>query len=246
MNNIVEHFYQHTHQLAECANLRQLETVCGRYLYSLGGQFFKYAWTPPTISGDPQPVAFFTCPEPWLQQYAQQGYGRTDPKFRHCQQSQHAVEWDAQCIGSQVTQQRIRPQDRAFWRDTLDMGMANGATIPIRGIAGSTGMLCIAYEGAYVPRESAPLPLLEAWAMHVHTHVERLHVKQQLRSPLTRREQEVLKWTVLGKTADGIGDTLHISSNTVLFHLGNLRRKFGVANKHHLIAKALALGLVNF
>lgn len=126
------------------------------------------------------------------------------------------------------------------------MGMGNGATIPIRGMAGSTGMLCIAYEGGYVTHESAPLPLLEAWAMHLHTHVERLHIQQQLPQPLSRREQEILKWTVLGKTADEIGDILHISTNTVLFHLGNLRRKLAVSNKHHLIAKALSLGLVSF
>lgn len=126
------------------------------------------------------------------------------------------------------------------------MGMGYGATIPIRGMGGSKGMLCIAYEAAYVEHELAPLLLLEAWAMHLHTHIERLYTAQQLTSPLSQREQEILKWTVLGKTADDIAGILNLSKNTVLFHLNNLRRKLNVSNKHHLIAQAFALHLVSF
>jgi len=247
MNNTISaHFYTQVQRLSECTTTHQLQAVCSGYLHSMGGQYYKYQWTPPAITTTHTPLTFFTCPDSWLQHYAHQGYEEYDPKIRYCDGHQHPISWNTQTIGQTLTHHQTPQQDRAFWQDTLDMGMGNGATIPIRGMGGSKGMLCIAYEAAYVEDELAPLPLLEAWAMHLHTHIERLYTAEQLTSPLSQREQEVLQWTVLGKTADDIAGILNLSTNTVLFHLNNLRRKLNVSNKHHLIAQAFALRLVNF
>lgn len=247
MNNATStRFYEQVQRLSQCTDTQQIEAICGEYLYSLGGQYHKYCWHPPRIISASKPIEFFTCPDSWLAHYAHQRYGTDDPKVRYCNGHQHPADWNAATIGQQLVSQQIPAQDRAFWRDTLDMGLGNGATIPIRGMGGSKGMLCITYEGAYVEAELAPLPVLEAWAMHLHFHMERLYSSQQLTSPLSQREQEVLQWTVHGKTADDIADILNISNNTVLFHLNSLRRKFNVSNKHHLIAQAFALRLVDF
>lgn len=61
---------------------------------------------------------------------------------------------------------------------------------------------------------------------------------------LTRRELEVLRWTLGGKTAWEIGQILAISDNTVLFHLKTSMRKFGVNSKHQAALKAVSLGLL--
>jgi DNA-binding CsgD family transcriptional regulator len=247
MNNAIStYFYEQVQQLSKCTDTQQIQAVCGEYLHSLGGQYYKYQWNPPTIVTPAKYVEFFTCPDLWLEHYADQNYGENDPKIRYCNGHQHPASWNACAIGQKLASRHIPLQDQTFWQDTLDMGLGNGVTIPIRGMGGSKGMLCIAYECAYVENELAPLPLLEAWAMHLHTHMERLYTAEQLTSPLSQREQEVLQWTVLGKTADDIADILNLSTNTILFHLNNLRRKLHVSNKHHLIAQAFALRLVNF
>jgi len=60
---------------------------------------------------------------------------------------------------------------------------------------------------------------------------------------LTAREKECLHWIVYGKTAWEIGMILNISKNTVIFHVENLKRKFNVNNRHHLIVKAICSGI---
>jgi len=237
-------FYQYVQKLEDCSDIVELKQVCEDYLHQLGGKFFKYAWIPPAITTTPAPISFFTCPDPWLNHCTEQGYNISDPKSRYCNEHSHPVEWSDHIIGKSLSSKEVPAQDYNFWQDTLDMGLGNGATIPIRGIGGSKGMFCIAYEGSYVEKEAAPLPLMEAWAMHLHSHIERLYIAQQLSRPLSEREQEVLKWTVIGKTAEEIGNILNISANTVLFHLNNLRRRLNVSNKHHLIARAFTLRLV--
>ncbi len=53
---------------------------------------------------------------------------------------------------------------------------------------------------------------------------------------LSEREIEVLKWLAEGKTSWEIGVILNISERTVKFHVQNLMRRLGAANRHHLVA----------
>ena len=61
---------------------------------------------------------------------------------------------------------------------------------------------------------------------------------------LSAREQEILKWTLAGKSNHVIGQLLSISLSTVNFHLRSAMGKLGVSSKHHAAAKANSLGLI--
>ncbi len=61
---------------------------------------------------------------------------------------------------------------------------------------------------------------------------------------LSAREQEILKWTLAGKSNQVIGQLLNISLSTVNFHMRSAMSKLGVASKHQAAAKAHALGLI--
>ena len=61
---------------------------------------------------------------------------------------------------------------------------------------------------------------------------------------LSAREQEILKWTLSGKSNHVIGQLLNISLSTVNFHLRSAMGKLGVASKHQAAAKASGLGLI--
>lgn len=63
---------------------------------------------------------------------------------------------------------------------------------------------------------------------------------------LTKREVEILKWTVEGKTAWEIGSILNIAERTVNFHIQNVMEKFGVHNKTQAAAKAVGMGFLDF
>ena len=61
---------------------------------------------------------------------------------------------------------------------------------------------------------------------------------------LSAREQEILKWTLAGKSNQVIGQLLNISLSTVNFHMRSAMGKLGVASKHQAAAKAHTLGLI--
>jgi PAS domain S-box-containing protein len=61
---------------------------------------------------------------------------------------------------------------------------------------------------------------------------------------LTAREREIVRLVALGGTAREIGDELHISHDTVRTHVRNAMEKLHARSRAHLVAKALAQGLV--
>jgi DNA-binding CsgD family transcriptional regulator len=61
---------------------------------------------------------------------------------------------------------------------------------------------------------------------------------------LSSREQEILKWTLAGKSNHVIGQLLNISLSTVNFHLRSAMSKLGVASKHQAAVKAQSMGLI--
>lgn len=61
---------------------------------------------------------------------------------------------------------------------------------------------------------------------------------------LTAREQEILKWTLAGKSNHVIGQLLNISLSTVNYHLRTAMGKLGASTKHQAAARANALGLL--
>ena len=63
---------------------------------------------------------------------------------------------------------------------------------------------------------------------------------------LTERQTQVLQLAVLGFTAKETARQLGISKNTVDEHLGEARRRAGVATKAQLIAWAVASGIVPY
>lgn len=61
---------------------------------------------------------------------------------------------------------------------------------------------------------------------------------------LSRRQEEVLKWTAQGKTSWETSVILQCAEATVNYHLKQVFRKLGVTNKPHAVSKALRLGLI--
>jgi len=231
--------YDHIAQLDQCINIEQIEQVCQRYLQTTGVESFKYSWQPPTTT-QADNIAFWTCSERWMERYNQKGYEKNDPKIRYAENNHLPIFWDVESIKQQLEKQKASDID--FWQDSINLGVAHGVTIPIRGVAGSKGSLCMALDTQ--ANGETLLPNYEVWTMYLHNHIERIFRIEQLTTPLSKRELEVLKWTAIGENCEQVAQRLFISNNTILFHLRNLRKKLGVINKHQLIARALSLGLV--
>ena len=64
------------------------------------------------------------------------------------------------------------------------------------------------------------------------------------RPELTDREREILRLLVGGATNREVGDQLHLSHNTIKFHIRQLLEKAGVSNRTELATKAALQGWV--
>lgn len=64
------------------------------------------------------------------------------------------------------------------------------------------------------------------------------------RPALTQRENEVLHFLAEGRTAQKIGDELHLSEATIKTHLHNLYEKLGVSDRAAAVATAMRWGLL--
>jgi DNA-binding CsgD family transcriptional regulator len=61
---------------------------------------------------------------------------------------------------------------------------------------------------------------------------------------LTRREIQVLQWAMVGKTSSEIAETIHLSVNTVNFHIKSAMQKLSCTSRSQAFLKALSLGLL--
>jgi LuxR family quorum sensing-dependent transcriptional regulator len=65
-----------------------------------------------------------------------------------------------------------------------------------------------------------------------------------IKTKLTARESEVLRWVANGKSAWEIGEILNITKRTVDEHVQGGVRKLGAANRTHAVAIALRDGII--
>jgi DNA-binding CsgD family transcriptional regulator len=96
------------------------------------------------------------------------------------------------------------------------------------------------------------LALIKSISNHLRPHLHAAATRAlrgKLRSQtacelLSHREREILRWTKDGKSRWEISKILSISDETVKFHLRNVMRKLGVANRTQAVAVALTAGLI--
>ena len=93
--------------------------------------------------------------------------------------------------------------------------------------------------------------LLELLVPHLHAVLTRVISNSdntgemnEVRSPITVRESEILQWVHKGKTNWEISVILNISPHTVKNHVQNILRKLNVQNRSHAAVKASRMGLV--
>lgn len=82
-------------------------------------------------------------------------------------------------------------------------------------------------------------------ALLVHDAPADIHSPQARLRNLSAREQEVLRWVVLGKTSNEIGDLLGISTKTVEAHRANLGAKLDLHDVPALVRFAIRAGLIS-
>lgn len=178
----------------------------------------------------------------WRIKYDKNRMSYIDPVVNHSCRSTTPLLW-----GPLLFEQ---PVQVALIEEASAYGLRYGLVFPIHGPNGEVGLITFASEGLADPVKNAELmqviPILgivRDFAFESSLKFVAAHI-QKAKPNLTPREQEILKWTMAGKSMWEISRILICSESNVNFHITNVRRKFGVRTKHQAIIQAIKLGIV--
>ncbi|MDH7801594.1 MULTISPECIES: helix-turn-helix transcriptional regulator [unclassified Rhizobium] len=124
------------------------------------------------------------------------------------------------------------------------LGVTAGLMVPVNGMNGNRHLMNFA--GDRDTLSQASLNELGMIALHALEAYDRLcHTGSKGRSPLTKRELDVVRWTAQGKTSVEIAELLSISEHTVNTYMNNAMRKLDCVNRVQLVAKTIRLRLID-
>jgi len=175
-------------------------------------------------------------PEVWLQELHAPGNLENDPTLLHSIRSHLPLFWSD-----------LAAEGQEFLRTAERHGLAAGLSLPVHGPAGLLGLLSLANRDTHPqPHRSLRLALPKASmvAGYLVTGLLNCSGGDNPKEPLTGREKDCLLWTAKGKTSWEISNILRIGERTVIYHLNNVLRKLGAANRQQAVAMACSMGLL--
>jgi DNA-binding CsgD family transcriptional regulator len=189
----------------------------------------------------PAPAVAINFPDHWRDYYFERNYHQIDPvvTLTPCIQQPFLWSWLQQQPG-------LRCEHLAIFEEARAAGLNNGLSVPLHGAWGRVAVLSFASHAADSEPEAAVGRLT---TLASQFHIAFSEMSQTARSPsvpvqLSRRERDCLLWTARGKSSWDIGMILHISENTVNYHLKNAMRKLGTANRTFAVVKAIRFNLI--
>jgi DNA-binding CsgD family transcriptional regulator len=240
MNAISHQSYQELLSITHFDELRDRIQVIVK---QLGFEGFLYL----TVLGkvepgiDPETFVLSSYHPDVVQQYQSRHCYRSDPAANYIRQHQLPTPWGLHDFTG--------PQAEAMYRTAIIYGVCSGVFFPVTPpmvtVAGFGYATSKAYDEA-LPTILASMPHGQLLAVHVHQAITRL--LNLFESPeahtITPREQTCLTLAAQGLRDGEIADMLGIATRTVLFHLGNVRRKLQANNRAQMIARAMALKVI--
>lgn len=142
------------------------------------------------------------------------------------------------------------PSQHEFFEEASAAGLVYGLTMPLHGARGELGALSLSVEAEsrveanrFMESVLPTLWMLKDYALQSGAG---LAFEHPVNKPvvLTSREKEVLQWCAIGKTSWEISVICNCSEANVNFHMGNIRRKFGVTSRRVAAIMAVNLGLI--
>lgn len=223
-----------------CESHEELHRAAGECARRLGYDVWVYAMMP--ANGTEVPFLCGSLPPTWYANHFADGHGAADPVLAHCRRHSAPLAWYVEdCVDEEDTACPV------FFGDAADIGLHHGVTVPVHGFGCLWGLLALA-SSSVTDRRSEARRLADAqlFAAYVHEAGHRLaSAVEGNHVHLTERERECLRWTAGGKTGWEIGKMLGISERTVVFHLENAARKFGVYGRRQAAARAIALNIIS-
>lgn len=179
----------------------------------------------------------------WRHHYEAEKLHYVDPTVRHCMSSVLPLVWEPEAF--------VQEQQHALYEEASHFGIRSGITLPMHGCNGEAGLISFATDilpgkrfDERVMHFMADLSLVRDYAFQSSLKYLVAHGSAEPIPHLTKREMEVLKWVMAGKSSWEISRITDCAEATVNFHISNIRQKFNVNTRQQALVKAIALGIL--
>lgn len=165
--------------------------------------------------------------------YVSQGFV-SDPSIQLLERTQIGT------VSSEDSPEIVIPREVTSLK--LDFGVKTCLSVGVRGVLGACSYFALSnFDQRQIWKLRSMMQIL---APHFHLAYMRATTwaegqsSAQKRVDLTAREEEIMRWVAEGKTNWEISVILHVSLNTVKFHLKNIYQKLGgVENRWSAVAQ---------
>jgi LuxR family quorum sensing-dependent transcriptional regulator len=220
--------------LDECTDQSQVARAVESILSEFGFEHYVITGLPNPNDRLDQLLVIHRLPDGWYEHYAGRNYMASDPVFRNCRATTTPFEWGEAPYDPEADVAADEVMKRA-----RDFGMNRGFSVPIHGPDGYEA--CFSMSGRTPDLSGRTKPAMHMVAMYAFERA-RLVARKPLRNvtnPLTKREQEVLTWAALGKSARDTAEILRITERTAVAHTVNATHKLGAANRTQAVVRAM-------
>ncbi len=186
------------------------------------------------------PLKMATYPDEWVKIYLENQYMVKDAITQHGFFTRNPFLWKSVRHGHTIKENQKLILDQAS-----EFGLDDGISVPVHGPMGELYMMGLA--------SAAPNPDLEHFKTELGLLVHQFHLlyyglleEEQTNttnlSPLTAKEEEILKWCSEGHSNKSIATILNVSQHTIDFHIRNIFSKLDVDNRVAAVTKAIKNG----
>lgn len=179
-------------------------------------------------------------PKDWVNLYTEESLHSRDPVVSSAAKSRVPFLW------SSTSDKRDPILDAA-----RDYGLIDGIAFASSPNAFGRQKALLSFAGSHkvmlsvLEKSAAALILITPLLHEAYSRtVCRKHQQIPESTVLTRRERQVVEWTMAGKSVEEIGLILSLSDDTIKFHLKNIYRKLNVVNRYQAVSVALRAGLL--
>jgi DNA-binding CsgD family transcriptional regulator len=232
-------FEDFVEQTRQAKTVRQLQTRFQRAMLDEGYENTIFC----RISlGKLEDVVWHKFPDGYLKTYVELGWERIDPILGYSLRSVRPFRWDEVVHDVPLTRKQLE-----YLKETVRMGVPMVNVVPFSSPVG--GRELVAFGERKAKRaDPARRPILQAmcaqlWSRHGELVGSRRTIEDD--GPrLTHKELEILRWMKHGKSNAEIAEIQGLSVKTIEYHVGNILKKLGAANRVTAVVKAIRDGLL--
>jgi DNA-binding CsgD family transcriptional regulator len=181
-------------------------------------------------------------PKEYMDLFYDQHYCQDDPVMQHLKTSSRPIIWGSEIYERSKTIHKWEEQARYGYGTGFGVAfhLANAQHV----VVGVERQEDLNDHPKALLDKFAKFQLFAACAIEPCIRVLGELSERERECPLTKRELEVLQWTLEGKTAGEIGQLLSIAEGTAAIHANRASQKLGSVNKFQAALKAHRLGWI--